>query len=202
MPDVSESRLTRQPRPGWPVEEPPQPGLGNALDRQPGELSPLFEQLDETWVRREAADRYHRANADGVGTLPDPEDHERWDADLAAGAGVRRRRALAQLDLERAPDQGLATKERVDRALLADHAQSTFGGRQAIAAAARSFVHVTIGAVNAGLCDSCRHQKMIESGRGSRFSMCLRWKTDGRFPKYPRLPVRRCSGYERRSTGL
>ncbi len=38
---------------------------------------------------------------------------------------------------------------------------------------------------------------MIRSGRGSRFSMCLRYKTDERFAKYPRLPVVRCPGYER-----
>ena len=53
--------------------------------------------------------------------------------------------------------------------------------------------------MNAGLCDSCRHQKVIRSGRGSAFSMCLRSKTDERFPKYPRLPVVECCGYEKRS---
>jgi hypothetical protein len=52
--------------------------------------------------------------------------------------------------------------------------------------------------VKAGLCDSCRHQKIVKSGRGSEFSMCLRSKTDPRFPKYPRLPVRECAGYEKR----
>jgi hypothetical protein len=52
--------------------------------------------------------------------------------------------------------------------------------------------------VPAGLCDACRHQKIVRSGRGSEFSMCLRSKTDERFPKYPRLPVRECVGYERR----
>jgi len=57
-----------------------------------------------------------------------------------------------------------------------------------------------MGDVKAGLCDSCLHQKVIKSGRGSRFSMCLRSKTDDRFPKYPRLPVRECSGYERRTS--
>lgn len=48
----------------------------------------------------------------------------------------------------------------------------------------------------AGLCDSCVHQKLIRSGRGSVFSMCLRSKTDKRFPKYPRIPVEHCPGYE------
>ena len=52
--------------------------------------------------------------------------------------------------------------------------------------------------VKAGLCDTCTHQKLIKSGRGSVFSMCLRHRTDERFPKYPRLPVERCPGYERR----
>jgi len=50
--------------------------------------------------------------------------------------------------------------------------------------------------VKAGLCDSCVHQKLIRTGRGSEFSMCLRSKTDSRFPKYPRIPVERCPGYE------
>jgi len=52
--------------------------------------------------------------------------------------------------------------------------------------------------VKAGLCDTCMHQKIVRSGRGSVFSMCLRHRTDERFPKYPRLPVGRCTGYERR----
>jgi hypothetical protein len=30
--------------------------------------------------------------------------------------------------------------------------------------------------------------------------MCERSKTDERFPKYPRLPVLECFGYERRAT--
>ena len=51
----------------------------------------------------------------------------------------------------------------------------------------------------AGLCDSCRHQKVIGNTRGSTFSLCLRSRTDKRFPRYPRLPVTACPGYERRS---
>jgi hypothetical protein len=53
--------------------------------------------------------------------------------------------------------------------------------------------------MQAGLCDSCKHQKIVRNTRGSVFSMCDRSKTDARFPKYPRLPVRRCAGYERRA---
>ena len=50
----------------------------------------------------------------------------------------------------------------------------------------------------AGLCDSCRHQKVIRTGRGSEFSMCERSKTEPGYPKYPRGPVRACPGYEGR----
>lgn len=48
-----------------------------------------------------------------------------------------------------------------------------------------------------GLCANCRHVKRTESGRGSVFYMCTLWKVDERFPKYPRLPVLQCPGYER-----
>ena len=52
-----------------------------------------------------------------------------------------------------------------------------------------------------GLCDSCVHQKLIHNTRGSTFSMCLRHQTEPeRFPKYPRVPVSACPGYERRPT--
>jgi hypothetical protein len=49
--------------------------------------------------------------------------------------------------------------------------------------------------MRAGLCDTCRHQKLVRNTRGSEFSLCELSKTDPRFPKYPRLPVKRCSGY-------
>jgi hypothetical protein len=51
---------------------------------------------------------------------------------------------------------------------------------------------------SAGLCDSCRHQKVVGNTRGSQFSLCERSKTDPRYVKYPRLPVTRCDGYEKR----
>ncbi|MEA2220188.1 MAG: hypothetical protein QOJ35_2814 [Solirubrobacteraceae bacterium] len=50
----------------------------------------------------------------------------------------------------------------------------------------------------AGLCDSCRHQRVIRNTRGSSFSLCERSRDDDRYPKYPRLPVLRCPGHERR----
>ena len=47
-----------------------------------------------------------------------------------------------------------------------------------------------------GLCDTCRHQRIVRSGRGSVFSLCERSKTDDRYPKYPRMPVLACPGHE------
>ena len=59
-----------------------------------------------------------------------------------------------------------------------------------------SWLSGSLSSVKAGLCDSCLHQKLVKSGRGSVFSMCLRHRMDKRFPKYPRLPVESCKGYE------
>ena len=54
--------------------------------------------------------------------------------------------------------------------------------------------------MTAGLCASCIHQKLIGNTRGSTFSMCLRHRSEPeRFPKYPPLPVRECTGYEPQS---
>ncbi len=50
--------------------------------------------------------------------------------------------------------------------------------------------------IPAGLCDTCRHARIITSDRGSRFVMCERSQTDPSFPRYPPLPVRVCRGYE------
>jgi hypothetical protein len=50
-----------------------------------------------------------------------------------------------------------------------------------------------------GLCDSCRYQRIVRTGRGSMFTMCLRAKTDASFPKYPRVPVTECRGHALRS---
>jgi hypothetical protein len=52
--------------------------------------------------------------------------------------------------------------------------------------------------MQAGLCDRCAHQKLVSNTRGSTFSLCERSKVDRRFPKYPRLPVTRCEGFEQR----
>ena len=51
----------------------------------------------------------------------------------------------------------------------------------------------------AGLCDTCRHQRLIPNTRGSVFSLCERSRTDPDYPRYPRLPVVECAGYEPRA---
>lgn len=49
---------------------------------------------------------------------------------------------------------------------------------------------------DAGLCKTCRHSRRIESDRGSIFLLCELSFEDSRFPKYPRLPVLSCGGYQ------
>jgi hypothetical protein len=53
--------------------------------------------------------------------------------------------------------------------------------------------------VIAGLCGDCQHARPMESDRGSLFLRCALALTDSRFPKYPRLPVLVCSGYEKKA---
>jgi len=47
-----------------------------------------------------------------------------------------------------------------------------------------------------GLCETCLHARRIESDRGSLFFQCKLSFEDARFPKYPQLPVLKCSGYQ------
>jgi len=54
---------------------------------------------------------------------------------------------------------------------------------------------------SAGLCDRCARQRLIRNTRGSEFSLCELSKTDPAFPRYPRLPVVRCSGFRERAEG-
>jgi len=42
--------------------------------------------------------------------------------------------------------------------------------------------------------------RKLQSDRGSIFFMCQRSAADPDFPKYPRLPVLRCAGYEPQET--
>jgi hypothetical protein len=50
----------------------------------------------------------------------------------------------------------------------------------------------------AGLCATCIHARRVPHPRGEgAYWRCLLADTDPRFAKYPRLPVLRCSGYEK-----
>ena len=46
-----------------------------------------------------------------------------------------------------------------------------------------------------GLCATCKHHRIVK-GTNSDFWMCRRSALDARFPRYPRLPVLKCVGYE------
>jgi hypothetical protein len=50
-----------------------------------------------------------------------------------------------------------------------------------------------------GKCADCIHAQQIASSKASTFLLCGLSKTDARFPKYPRLPVLSCSGYQKAS---
>jgi len=52
---------------------------------------------------------------------------------------------------------------------------------------------------NAGLCSTCMHARAIQSERGSVFILCELSLRDPRFPKYPRLPVLTCDGYQKKA---
>jgi len=50
--------------------------------------------------------------------------------------------------------------------------------------------------VTVGLCIDCRHARIMRSDREAVYYRCSLAATDPRFPKYPRLPVLNCPGYE------
>ncbi len=47
-----------------------------------------------------------------------------------------------------------------------------------------------------GLCAGCAHARVITSAKGASFVLCGLSRTDERFPRYPRLPVLSCGGFE------
>ena len=53
-----------------------------------------------------------------------------------------------------------------------------------------------------GLCQACVYAREIISAKGSRFLYCSRAEEDGRYTKYPRLPVLECPVYTPRSDDL
>jgi propionyl-CoA synthetase len=47
-----------------------------------------------------------------------------------------------------------------------------------------------------GLCSGCQHAKLNETRRGTAYLRCTRAAWDTRLPRYPRLPVMECVGFE------
>ncbi len=47
-----------------------------------------------------------------------------------------------------------------------------------------------------GLCATCKHRREVKNTRGSTFSLCERSREDSAYPRYPRLPVLDCRGWE------
>lgn len=47
-----------------------------------------------------------------------------------------------------------------------------------------------------GLCATCGHAKLNETRRGTAYLRCELAARDVSFPRYPRLPVTECTGYE------
>lgn len=56
------------------------------------------------------------------------------------------------------------------------------------------------GGIEPGLCRTCVYSRVLTSARGGRFYLCRMSRRDPSFPRYPRLPVTTCAGYERRRT--
>jgi hypothetical protein len=51
-------------------------------------------------------------------------------------------------------------------------------------------------APHAGLCEHCAFHSIVVSSRKELFHLCGKSKSDGAFPKYPRIPVVHCLGFE------
>ena len=51
-----------------------------------------------------------------------------------------------------------------------------------------------------GLCGQCAYERTVKSAKGSTFILCRRSERDASFPRYPRLPVMSCPGFEERET--
>ena len=47
-----------------------------------------------------------------------------------------------------------------------------------------------------GLCGVCQHAKLNQTRRGTAYLRCTRAAWDGRLPRYPRLPVLQCVGFD------
>ena len=50
-----------------------------------------------------------------------------------------------------------------------------------------------------GQCATCQHAKLNETRKDTAYLRCTRAAWDPRLPRYPRLPVTDCPGFEERS---
>ena len=50
--------------------------------------------------------------------------------------------------------------------------------------------------IQAGLCAECAHALVRPTNKGTIYLRCGLAATDDRFPRYPRLPVLDCPGFE------
>ncbi len=48
----------------------------------------------------------------------------------------------------------------------------------------------------AGLCAGCGHARVNQTRRGPSYLRCQLASVDATYPRYPRLPVLRCAGYQ------
>ncbi len=46
------------------------------------------------------------------------------------------------------------------------------------------------------LCERCRHVRVVENAKGSRFLFCRRSESEPQFPRYPPQPVVDCRGFQ------
>jgi hypothetical protein len=51
-----------------------------------------------------------------------------------------------------------------------------------------------------GMCERCRHSRVVTTPR-STFRLCERSRNEPEYPRYPRLPVLSCAGFEPRPDG-
>jgi hypothetical protein len=49
-----------------------------------------------------------------------------------------------------------------------------------------------------GLCRACQHPKLNQTRRGTTYLRCTRAEWDSTLPRYPRLPVIECAGFDRK----
>lgn len=55
--------------------------------------------------------------------------------------------------------------------------------------------------VDPGLCGRCVNARVVSTRSGSRFYLCELSRVLPQFPRYPRLPVLRCAGFEPTTEG-